>query len=248
MTVSGQAQNYTLNKTIVFESGFIEVDFFGNIYLVENDKVSKYNSEAQILYTYNADVFEISSFDVSNPLKPIIYSSNATKVIFLDQKLSVLNSVYLNEVGFDDVAIICSAGNEHFWIFDNNDFKLKKVNKTFQIVTESNSFYNTFNEFSTPTLMTVNNQELYVFDNENIKIFDQYGTFIKNISIKGVSFQVFNNDIVYLENDMLVKYSHKSLQKIEMILPKIDNINRVKLIKDKVIIQAGGKVYIYSIN
>lgn len=245
------AQDYNLIQKIQVEAQAVVVDKFEAIYIVETYKISKYSKKGELLFTYeNLENGEISTFDVSNPLKPLVYYKDFNTLSILDNKLSELNSINLFEKNINQIELICSSNNMEFWIYDNIDNRLKKLDKQFNLVNQSESFFNLFDEFSFPKELKLSNNKLYLLDKNGISIFDLYGTLIKTISIKNLeSFQTFDNSLVFVEEGKLTSYNEKTFQSKKMNLPytKEEKL-QVKLLKNKLITKTSKTIKIYSIN
>src|SRR5688572_3667151 len=88
---------------------FFEADNFGNIYTVKNEELCKYlpNGKRHARYS-NLRYGNITSLDVSNPLKILLYYRDFQQIIFLDNQLSVnSNPVSLELLGLEQAHLVC---------------------------------------------------------------------------------------------------------------------------------------------
>ena len=93
------------------------------------------------------------------------------------------------------------------------------------------------------------NNALYLNNPETgILVFDQFGTYVKNINITGLeSFQVTEKGIYYLENKKIKKYEFRNLAIDELPLPQ-QNITGLAVDKNRlfVLTDKGVKIYDYQ--
>ncbi len=243
-----KGQNYSIIKTIDIEANNIEVDKFGSIYIVEDFKITKLNTQGDILYIYDQiENGHISNLDVSNPLKPIIFYKDDNVLVLLDKKLSIINSIDLHDKGFSMVEIIANANGDNYWLFSEIDYKLTKVDKAFNVVYQSESFLDLFNQYKKPLQIIEKENSVYILVKNEIKIFDTFGVLKQNLHFKDVSdFQVFNNKIIYKNNTKMESYNILSLQTQEMIIPKTNTSSKIKLINDKLVVLGNEQLIIYT--
>ena len=244
----GNAQNYVLQKNISVDAKKIEVDKFGNIYSIEEYKITKYDSKGKLLFLF--DDFgngEISTLDVSNPLKPLVFYKDLKIVYVLDQKLSLVKWFNFIENNLEFVSTISTSKGSNYIVFDEIDNNLKKIDKSFNLLYESESFLNLFEVENKVFKITEENNSIYVLDKEGIKLFDSFLNYIKTIPLNNIKdFQVFENEIIYLDNNKLYSYNTTSLQYKEMSIPKSKDILEIKLIKNTLIVLIEGSLLLYS--
>jgi hypothetical protein len=83
-------------------------------------------------------------------------------------------------------------------------------------------------------------------ENEGIAVFDLFGSFSKLISIKGIqSFNVIQDQLIFMQNKTLVNYTLQSLSAKEMQLPN-PNAKDVCLFNNKLVSLAGDSVSIFN--
>lgn len=209
---SAIAQEFKFSKEIAIAANQIEVDNFDNIYIVETYKISKLDSKGQLLYTYETfKQGEISYFDISDPLKPIVYFQNFNVLSILDNKLSVINTTNLLDKNINLIEAICSSSNITYWLFDKFENRLKEVDKNFNFLNQSETFFTLFDSINIVQLLKVKNNQLYLLDNLGIKIFDMFGGFVKKHSIENIqSIQIIGNEIIYFDGEYLYSLNEKT--------------------------------------
>jgi len=243
-----KGQNYSIIKTIDIEANNIEVDKFGSIYIVEDFKITKLNTQGDLLYIYDqVENGHISNLDVSNPLKPIIFYKDNNVLVLLDKKLSIINSIDLYDKSFSMIEIITNANGDNYWLFSEIDYKLTKVDKTFNVIYQSESFLNLFGEYKNPLQIIEKENSVYILVKNEIKVFDTFGVYNQTLHFKNISnFQIFNNKIIYYNKSNMMSYNLLSLQTQEMMIPKLNTVTKIKLINDNLIVLSKEQLKIYA--
>lgn len=246
-----KAQNFNLVKSIPTEANKILADRFNILYIVEQYKISSFNTQGDFLYSYeNMDEGEISQFDVSNPLKPIAFSEDYNTVNILDNKLSLINSINLFDLNLNQISAISIPNTMQFWVYDQIETRLKLYDKNFNLLNQSENFIQLFNEVTDVENIKIANAKVYLLDKNGIKVFDQFGTFIKQYNIEGIlDFQVINQQIVFFKENKLISINELSLIEQTLVLENTsESIINAVLLKDHVFIQTEKTCYIYSIH
>lgn len=244
------AQEYTLIKTIPISAKNITVDKFDYIYSVESYKISKFDKFGNLLFTFeDMNQGEISYLDVSNPLKPLVYYSDFNVLNILDNKLSKISTINLFDKNLNLVKAICSANTLEYWLYDEIENKLKQVDKNFNITNQSETFFTLFDTIVPVLNLQVSNNKLYVLDKQSIKVFDLFGAFKNQYPISNITnFQIFGDELVYLEDNLLKSYNEKTSLGKETILKSLDaDIKQVSLIKDEMIYLTKNGIYIFEL-
>ena len=243
-----QAQAYSLLKTIQVNANTIEVDPFGNIYAVQENKITKYSENGELLYVFNEiENGVITSLDVSNPLKPLVFYKDFSNLQILDQKLSLVNTINLTARNFDFIETLANANGDNYWIYDNLSNSLKKLSKSLNLVYESESFLSLFTESLIPLKIIETEQTIFILDDEGVHLFDNFANYKKTIKISHLTdFQVLGGKLIYLNGNDLLSYDLKTLQ-IELLkTPKSEGFKSAKIFKNKILLHEKNKIHIYS--
>jgi hypothetical protein len=187
----------------------IQVDNLGYVYIIQKDKIFKLDNESKLKYSFSyKNSGDISSIDVSDPLKIVVFYENFSQIIFLDNTLSISNGpVSLFKMNVVNPTLVCSTSDKGLWIYDKQGFTLFKYDANFQLLFSVSDLPTILGSAFEPVYMMNNNSYLYLSDSINgIFIFDQYGALYKKLHFKGISiFDIDNNSIVYSENDFIKK-------------------------------------------
>jgi len=231
-------------KIIPGDFSYFTTDNLDNIYLVNsNNQLKKLNSQGDSAGVFN-DVRKygkLFAIDVSNPLKLLLYYQNFATVVVLDRFLNIRNVINLRNQNIFAVKTIATSYDNNIWLFDEGDFKLKKIDDNGQLLSETVDFRMVFDSIPSPVQIVDSDGFVTLYDpSKGFYIFDYYGA-LKNklpfLQWKNVA--VIGNKLYGFGNTVLYQYQTGSLQLKEYKLPLVFN--------DALQIKAGnGKVYLLN--
>ena len=210
LSVTDSSNNYfKLKTTIPGNYTYFNADMLDNIYLITAaNRLYKLSSKGDSIAVFN-DVKKYgnpSYLDVSNPLKILVYYKSFSTVIVLDRLLSLRNSINLRQYSIFNVQSVATAYDNNFWLFDEQNIKIKKINEQGIVMLESTDLRQLVQEVPTATNLIDSDNELYLYDeNKGFYIFDYYGTFKnklpllhwKNVAISKKTLYGFSDDKMY---------------------------------------------------
>ena len=207
---------------------FVDLDNLGNVYIVKNDQVKKYNNKGALIKIFsNKRLGSISSIDVSNPLRILLFYKDQSSILFLDSQLSEQNDkIDLNQINLEQSALACTSINNSVWLFNKQNCELIRLDKSRFINT--GNLNNLLSLELNPVFMLEYNNFLYLSDPLiGILIFDIFGTYYKTLPIKSVNkFNIVAGKIYYLKDNKLFAYDLKKYEnEVFEILP--DNLSSI---------------------
>jgi len=167
------------------DGGFsnFEVDNPGNIFLINNAgqiKKLSINFDSVGLYNNEKQYGNITSVDATNPLKILVYYNDFTTTVLLGRFLEVRNVIDLHRVGILQLKCITQSYDNNYWLYDEWDRKIKKINEYGKVLLESADFSVLFKKIVTPSYLIDSNGLLYLYDHRRgWLVFDHYGA-LKN--------------------------------------------------------------------
>ncbi len=198
---------------------FIETDGFGNIYVVNNDEITKYNAYGVSQKKYSTKRYgNIESVDATNPLKILVYFKDFQQLLFLDNQLSASSDmISLESLGHEQTSLVCSSANNSFWLYDKQNNELTRFNSELKPLLKTGNLKQILGVDIKPVSMKEHNSYLYLnCPNEGILIFDIYGTFNKTLPLKNLKeFNIVNGNIFYFEKGTLKEYQPNTFNTIE---------------------------------
>jgi hypothetical protein len=139
--VTKLATGQNLVKTKEFESinNFIETDPLGFIYSVDEQEIIKHDAKGKILSRFSTRNYgNITSVDVSNPLKIILFFKDFSAMLILDNMLNPSGDIIaLENLGIPRAGGVCRAFDNGFWIFDTDKIQLQRFSNGSEVISQS---------------------------------------------------------------------------------------------------------------
>lgn len=238
-------------STVATRGTYLTTDYLQNAYLVTSSQntLEKIDSLGNLLYTYNQNLYGKLKFaDATNPLKIVLAYPEYGTVVMLDNTLSEIGVVSLRKIGILSFSVVCfSSRDNNIWVFDDQDYKLKKVDKNSNIILESSDMFSLIGEAIHPVYMQEQDQFLYLTDPKiGIIIFDVYGTYYQTLPFKDIKkFQVRSNQIFYQEHGHLHSYHLKTLQQTDLPLPDSSEVKDIRIEQNRLYLLSENALNIY---
>ena len=137
--LGAQPDSLSLLREWPLEADEIYIDPLDNIYLVSKlDEIVKLNANGQPQFRFqDQKLGNLSLVDVSNPFNVLLYYPEFQVIVILDRTLNESGRVRLSAFGLFDVEAVGMSSDNQFWIFDELNGTLKKINTTGKILSES---------------------------------------------------------------------------------------------------------------
>jgi hypothetical protein len=201
----------------------IEIDAFGNTYLLTNKNVlQKFDENNNLLFEYSFNrQGQISRVDASNPQKILVYLQEFQNIVFLDNTLSVIKTLNLENLGYWAINNMALSNDNFIWIYDPNVHQLIKINENGQRILQSNELIqDNINDAYVNRIM-VDNNKVYLACENQIICFNQFGQFDKVLPLEYEKVQLFNKQFVFLKD----KTIHRQSLKIEYLFEENDVVH-----------------------
>ncbi len=241
------------NQPIHFVGYYFTTDQTGCYYEINTNSINKFDKSGQLLYTFSNNLLgEISDVDVSNPMKILVFFKDFSKIIILDNTLSERGSlVDLNEISLEETSLVCSSYNNGIWYYNPLKFQLSRIENT-AITNSSANLSTILNVNLLPNFLTESNNKVFLNDPvHGVLVFDIYGTYIKTISIVGLStFQAKEKYLLYVNsNGQIETYDFFSLKKTVYKPLEFTNIKSVRIENNTIyIINSNNQLFIDRID
>ncbi|MFH0894235.1 MAG: hypothetical protein V2A54_07355 [Bacteroidota bacterium] len=165
----------------------ITSDNIGNLYVYDGSTIHKYDLAGALLYTYSETRYgEIAFVDASQPLKILVFFRDFSKLILLDNTMSIISPVSdLNAKGWDQVTLVCNGRNNEFVFYDEKNFELVKTDLNLKSLSSSGNLTAILGISLKPDfLLAYDNFILLNNPSNGILVFDEYGSYLKTIQCK----------------------------------------------------------------
>jgi len=211
-------------KTIKGSFTYFNVDNLDNVYLItKNNQLKKLNANGDSVAVFN-DVKKYGNpdyVDVTNPLKSLLYYKNYSTVVVLDRLLTQRNTINLRKQNIFYVNNVTLSYDNYMWIFDEEDYRLKKIDEEGKLLQSSTDWRMLFDTVPAPVKIIDRDNFVYLYDPaKGFYIFDYYGGFKNRLAFLNWTNVEVNGTTVYgFEETKLYSYQLKSLQLKEYKLP-----------------------------
>lgn len=228
-----QAEDWTLVSGLPMRTGtFLTTDALGNAYVVVENQVLKFSPSGKPLQNFSESQWgELRMVDATNPLKVLLFYPDMARIVTLGTQFAPQSTIELRSIGIMQPTLACSSANEGYWIFDLQDFQLKKLNFNLEITSQSGNLLQTTGQRILPNFLTEYDQRVYLNDpQQGILVFDAFGTYLKTIPIKGLfHFQCQSREIIYAAGDSAVAVETTAYTERKMPLPPHSAIRGMRM-------------------
>ncbi|MEO0341403.1 MAG: hypothetical protein AAF242_19610 [Bacteroidota bacterium] len=186
----GNSQTDTLQIISSFErkDELLAIDQLQQLYFINDQQtVTKTDVEGKLLFEYNNfRLGELAYLDVTDPFGALAFYRDFGTIILLDRTLNPLTELNLGALGYFSIDLVATSRDNQIWIYDQQDFKLKKINQQGQLLSESQDLSLTFPQgIQGLSLKAIGNQ-VYLQDEEyGLLEFNQFGQFLRQIPFLG---------------------------------------------------------------
>jgi len=228
---SDTALHLVKEKSISGNYSNFYADNLGNVYLISvNNQVKKLNENLDSISVFN-DVRrygDIYSMDVSNPLRIVMYYKDFTTILVLDRFLNIRNTIDLRNAGILQARAVAQSYDNNYWVFDELNGKLKKIDDNGNVLLESPDFRVLFSYEYIPQQIIDADGALYLYDaKKGWLIFDYYGAYKKHIDIEGwKDVQVKRNTLLGIDSNYLCSINANTFSEQKV---KLDLAGTVKI-------------------
>jgi len=206
-----------------FKVDYFDVDILGNLYLVRESELVKYDAALERQSTFSdLSLGEITSIDASDAMNLLVYYEDFGSIIFLDNTLSIKKSaISLADLGFSITSLACLSYNNAFWIFDPVNQELIRINQFLEITERSGNLNQIINTEIEPDQLFEAGNNVYLKDRkEGVFIFDRYAGYLKRLPFLAIDDLQFiePNNLAFLRSDTLFTYNMNTINMDTMTL------------------------------
>lgn len=213
-------QNIPIKLCVIPEEAIkTHINYSDEILMLQKGIIKKYNSSGLLMNTYgNLYIDEYTEIISNNSFRTFLYCPNYGKIILLDKRfgeIDIIDVFALNNILVGAVGI--SYDNEFLWLWDIGTQKLVKINQQGKVIfttpnisqwTGTSLQVNTIQEIGTQLLLNDKSQGIFIFDNN--------GTYQKQLPIKDAcSISKKEQLLVYNQEGKLMAYDQLSFSTIE---------------------------------
>jgi hypothetical protein len=242
-------QEYRLINSIPFTNVKLTTDNLGNAYVIMENQLLQFDTLGKPKAVYaERNAGQLHSIDVTNPLKPLLFFPDFAQLQILDSKLALQSSVYLRNFNIIQPVAVGQSNQGGYWVFDLQDYQLKKIDLNLQLKFESGNVAQTLGYSPFPNFLLESENNVYLNNPKTgILVFDQYATYIKTIAIDSLkSFQIIGNELLFIKDNKLMKHNLKTLEENEVLLPAHDSLISSRIEQSQLYLLTTSSLNFYS--
>jgi hypothetical protein len=204
--------SFSLVKTYKGDIVGAAIDNLDNLYIISSTgQVKKFGAKGDSIGVFNGirNYGKLYTIDVRNPLKPLLFYKDFSNVVVLDRFLANRASLNLRQYNILQPTAIGLSYDNNIWVFDQFDYKLKKVDESGNLLLQTDDFRQLFGQSFAPQKIINDNGFVYLADSAaGIFVFDNYGTYKRKILLKNWStIDIWNGMVIRLSNDAVLVYN-----------------------------------------
>ncbi|MCK6640349.1 MAG: hypothetical protein L6Q81_09690 [Bacteroidia bacterium] len=243
------AQKIQPDFSLKMKSDQMLTDNLSNVYLIQNDQIRKYNPKLELMKEFsNKNFGAITSADVTNPLRVVLFYRDFGRVIFLDNTLSQNGEpLAMEKLGFPLASLVGSSHDNGFWVYDQPTFEMVRFDQNLSITSRSGNLSQILGIELQPDFILEKDNRLFLNNPQTgIMVFDVFGTYIKTIPLKGLhTFQVADESIIYFQNGELQAWNLITNETTLYEEPKRPEARNIRLEKESVVVMDSSGVDLY---
>jgi hypothetical protein len=228
---------------------YMTTDAIGNCYVIADNQLLKFDPSGRPLQNY-AEVRngELRQVDASNPMKVVLFYPDMARLVILGTQFAPQATIELRSLGIYQPTLVCNSINGGYWIYDLQDFQLKKLDLNLQLVFQSGNLLQLTGKKPVPTAIIEYNQQVFLNDPSNgILVFDQFSTYYKTLPLRGVrSMQGWKDRLICNDNQRVDSYDLRMLESNEIELPPHGSLKSVKVSENQLYLLTNDSLNIYS--
>jgi hypothetical protein len=238
----------TLSKTINGDFDYFMPDELGNIFaLTKSGQLKKYNNNLDSMGVLNEvrRYGKLYSISADNPLRTVLYFKYYRTILVLDRLMEVVNKIDLRKVGIFQVKAVAQSYDNHFWVFDEQESKLKKIDEEGKQILATADLRLVFSEPIVASYLFDFGGYVYLYDEKNgLFIFDYYGALKNRIAfLDWKQVHVVGKQIVGIKNNALLSYTQGNIDTKEFpLVEKLTNYNQIHFTANGCYILRGGSI------
>lgn len=244
---------FSFQKKLNYPISSFTVNNLGELYIINlNNQLKKINDKGDSVGVFNevTKYGKLSYVEAQNPWKTLLFYQNFSTIVLLDKYLNVVTNINLRKKNIFGVKAVGSSYDNNFWIFDEQENKLKKIDDEGKLLLETIDFRLLFDSVPSPTQIEDNEGFVYLYDpKKGFYVFDYYGTYKNKIPfLNWKNIAVIGNTIYGFDNTNLYSYSLGSLSLKQHKLPtSFNNYSSIKVGINKLYLLKNNVLEIYSI-
>ena len=195
-----------------------QVDKLGQVYLANGSRIEKFDKKGNSIGIYDrSDLGNLSSIDLNDPFKPLLFFAEHAGLILCDSRLEILSKIDLRELGIFQAVAVCSSPSQGFWVFNQQDFKLRKIDSRFKVIQESEELSRFTDVGILPGSLAERNDRVFLQTTSGrILIFDRFANLIQSQPDSSTSVSAWSErEYYFIDGNKLMSKKSSSISEPE---------------------------------
>jgi hypothetical protein len=242
----------SLSKTIQGDFEYFMPDELGNIFgLTKSGQLKKYNNNLDSMGVFNEvrRYGKLYSISADNPLRTVLYFKDYRTILVLDRLMQVVNKVDLRKAGIFQVKSVAQSYDNLFWVFDEQESKLKKIDGEGKQVLATADLRLVFSEPIIANNLFDLGGYVYLYDEKNgLFIFDYYGALKNRIAFLGWKLvHPVGKQIIGIKDNTLISYTPGNVDTKEVrLVEKLVKYDQIHFTANGCYLLKEGSIYKYD--
>jgi len=225
---------------------YMKLDPYGNIYAVKGAQLFKFSIDGKLLSQFSDHTLgTISSIDVFNPMKIMLFYKDAGTLVFLNEQLAhIQDPIYLFDYNYYTISLASYSAANQIHLYDHVNKYLLTLDFFMR------ELYRTplnFPAFHPIQMIELEEKSLaFHVPDTGIYLLDSFGTFNKLLRMATEQPVVVTGDLIYYsKNNEVVIYNYKTLSTDTQQLP-ISDVAQALFYRNKMVFLLNdGTLWIY---
>ncbi len=215
--------SYNLISKVPLDGGSFTTDNLQNVYVYKGNSIKKYSSSGKQLCTYSEKSYgAITSIDVNDPLKMLVFYKDVPEIVLLDNTLSQNGNAFNpSTVGYSLATLACTSHDNGIWMYDAQNFQLIRLDVNMNVVQQTGNIAQSIGISLNPQYITEYNNFIYLNDTvQGLIVFDSFGAYYKTIPLKDLrDFQIRGDDLFYVTKNRIHTFHLKTIMEDLTVAP-----------------------------
>lgn len=244
------AQSLTpVSSVPIMADRFIGIDTYKNIYSIKDRVLNKQGADGDFLFN-DLQLGRITTVDIINPLRIVVFFQDTNTVIMLDNKLSEIERINFNNLPqFMNVSTATNAGNKNLWIFNVDTQQLELYNYGAKLQTVVSQ------PFPGKLLSQASNfNYCFTLTEKKLRAFNIYGSILNEVNSEGYEKIIQQNEnlvalkenYLYYLPDFAMRDDEISQEMTRLELPEME-IKDLQLSNDFLYIYDGKNLHTFTL-
>lgn len=246
----GFSQSLTSVSTVPFMADrFVGFDNYKNNYFIKDRVLNKLGPDGSFVFN-DLQLGRITSVDLINPLKVVLFYQDTNIVVFLDNKLNEIQRINFNNLpDFMNVSTATNAGNNNLWLFNVDTQQLELYNYTSKLQTVVSQ------PFPGKLISQASNfNYCFTLTEKKLRAFNIYGSILNEVDADGYEKIIQQNEnlvalkenSLYFIPDFAQKNKETPKETVKLKLPEF-TIKDLQLTNDFLYIYDGKNLHTFKL-